>query len=973
MIIKKSIVSIVIFFCLAMYAFGSDGVMSGQKNVKVVQTVWFDIIYPEGSAQTAALLAENADRIYGEICSTLKTDQWARFPVVITPAQDEFNAYFTAVFYNHIVMYDTPSTESMAVFSNQFLSTFRHELTHAVTFNMKNKFWRTIGAVFGDAVNPAELIVTASHTEGAAVSFESMGGEGRLNNPYNGQSVQQSKLEELFPDYADIYGARDRYPLDGYYYFGGAFDAWLQKTYGMEKYAAFWYDCVNLKTIHQSFAFKAVYGIPLRTAWKEFRNSVQTPAINPDPVKSGQSADFFTGTHTYSAQNQRGSLYSNVSSSRTGLLYTDRSSNSVWFSAWDVVSDSYQKAVKLFTVLNMTRATLSADGRFCAVSSMDRGHAVPKSMVRIYGMSSHHWYMVPLTGIRDAAIVGSSRQYYLSVVKTFGQQTSLCVYELILNENNDIAGIRLTAEAPFPAGDIPFSPVDGGDRSVVYLYKTGLSWSIREYFFLEDRIITYTLPYEHLVLRSVSSAFAAGNKKSFLFSWAKSGGADSTLPRLGILSLSSDHTPQVWFQPQDFSGGVYNPVMLTNGLIAYSGHFYEDWRLLAMSNDTFSDTGLPVTVQNVLSEPVSQIEKCNVAPEYPSLADAKPYHPLKYYSRGLLLPWADVYRYTYNSDDEFSTTMLPLGVSYASSNPWSSGIVELAAGYNPSVQSGALHAVLQGGTATSLFSYTISGQAEFDGDGFRQTMNSAQVASAVPVGTVSYLVFSDTVQLFEGQSDANDPDLFVGRNTFTGGYTNIHKTGPGSYEFGGFALSASHIIRYRCDTGASWSTDNLYQDLSPAVSVQLPGIVPWSCRSGYTYNFPIEMNSVLFPGSATFLKTTGTVTLFGAEIQRALPVFSILYAQRYRFLAGYVCRYTYSDSDSWDFLDTPHLVDRLCRGDMTFYDSVSLIAQLVLAPNYGMLASASNKINLSTGITYRMHKEPDQNQFEATFKGTISY
>ncbi len=131
---KKSFL-IVFSFLFAFTLFAYDGVMSGEKNLKVYKTQWFDIIYPESCVNSAALLAKNADKIYLEIAENYKSSPYFRMPVVLTSKVQQFNAYFSEAPYNHIVLYVTRPSENMNVFSQELLSTFKHELTHAFTFN----------------------------------------------------------------------------------------------------------------------------------------------------------------------------------------------------------------------------------------------------------------------------------------------------------------------------------------------------------------------------------------------------------------------------------------------------------------------------------------------------------------------------------------------------------------------------------------------------------------------------------------------------------------------------------------------------------------------------------------------------------------------------------------------------------------------------------------------------------------------
>ena len=198
-------------FLLCAQLFAHSGSMSGEKDLRVVKTRWFDIIYPARCEQSASILYEKADGVYEEVTAQYGLTPSFRIPVVITPAVERFNAFWTSVPYNHITIYDTGASGSseLAVFSETLLSTFRHELTHAVTFNMKNGVWNAITKIFGDCVVPGMLTVTTGMAEGATVTSESASGEGRLNDEYSKHYVKQAKIENQFPSYHDVSGASD--------------------------------------------------------------------------------------------------------------------------------------------------------------------------------------------------------------------------------------------------------------------------------------------------------------------------------------------------------------------------------------------------------------------------------------------------------------------------------------------------------------------------------------------------------------------------------------------------------------------------------------------------------------------------------------------------------------------------------------------------------------------------------------------
>ena len=68
--------------------------------------------------------------MYEQICLNLNTVCYQRFPVTITKSVEELNAYFSAVPYNRIVLYDTFVNSELDTYKNTLESVFYHELTH---------------------------------------------------------------------------------------------------------------------------------------------------------------------------------------------------------------------------------------------------------------------------------------------------------------------------------------------------------------------------------------------------------------------------------------------------------------------------------------------------------------------------------------------------------------------------------------------------------------------------------------------------------------------------------------------------------------------------------------------------------------------------------------------------------------------------------------------------------------------------
>jgi len=1001
-IINFFIVSIFVSFSLS----AADGVMWGEKDIRVVKTQWFDIIYAPDSAESAEHLARHADAIYEDVCAYLETEQWKRFPVVITPAQDEFNAYYSPACYDTIVMYDTPVTKKIAVATDDFLSTFRHELTHAVSYNMKNVFWRGVGAVFGDVVNPAYLFITRSRTEGVAVASESAGGEGRLNDPYSAQTVRQAKIEGAFPSHADIYGSRDIYPYDTNYHFGAAFENWIQKTYGMKNYARFLYKCVNFQTVHASVAFKSVYGISVKEAWRLFYDSVAVPASAaqyPDPLVKGACKDYFSGTDKRSKENSRASRYASLVSCSSGFGFTDDAAGSFYFSKWDAGRRCCDRAKKICTVKNLRYTSLSTDGEYAAFSVMSERHAVPKSEVHIFNMKNRSRYTIRETGLRDAAVVLWNGAYYLAAIKTKSQQSTLAVYKLDKSASGKVRGASFVASRPLARGDVAFTPKDAGGGEIVYVCKSGMKWSIRLYSIADGTEKVYDAPYDRMVIGDVSLANAANAEKTFTFSWA----AEDTMPRFGklIIKKSDDgraDSASMLLQTDDVSGGVYDPVMLQNGSIAYTGHFFRDNRLLTAESDsmTMREIALDAKRERVENSDTDKARSAETADNVQSgeqaagnrdaqtiFARSKKYNPFDYYKRGIFLPVGIASTYGHNALGDVTSMLLPFGLTYASNNPWSSKIAIVSGGYSILSNSGAIETRFQSGTATSLFKYSLSNQIEFDRRGFKQTAHSLNFSSAIPVGRISRLTFGNDAHIFAGRQSRTefpkgftslfgileDDDalpMFIAINKLSVGYSNIYKTGAGVYERAGFAANASYIIKYEAAWGTPFSQDNVYQNLSVNAAVCLPRILPYVCRYDYTYNFPLTLGTRFFPSRSTFIKNTAEIILFAGEVQKAIPLF---YVNRWALRASYTGRFDYMGGSSWDFFDTPHLVRNLFSGEMRYCDSVTLFASLTFTPNFGAAATPLLTSTLRAGLRYVIRETKKQNYFAFEFGWNLAY
>ncbi len=277
----KKLFAVLCTIFIALSGFAINGAMSGSKGqVKVIHLEHFDVIYAEEAEESGLKIAAVCEEYYKEISDYLAFDPQLFLPVTITRTVEQLNAYFTQVPYNRIVLFDTPPDSSLDMYKETLTQVFYHELTHAITMNMKSPFWQGLSAFFGDVITPSNINLTTFWDESATVCFESRGEGGRLNDSFATQLVTAAKVKNCFPDWRDVTGARDTYPGgNDAYYFGGMFARYLVEKYGIEKYSAFWQRAGRNPAIFSgSTTFKGTYEKSLDEEWKDFEESVYVPS-----------------------------------------------------------------------------------------------------------------------------------------------------------------------------------------------------------------------------------------------------------------------------------------------------------------------------------------------------------------------------------------------------------------------------------------------------------------------------------------------------------------------------------------------------------------------------------------------------------------------------------------------------------------------------------------------------------------------
>ncbi|MBR5400178.1 MAG: hypothetical protein IK102_00075 [Treponema sp.] len=942
---KNRIVAKVFLFLLICSPLSAvnQGVMSGAGKLRVSQTKWFDIIYAPKNAVTAKILYENADDIYSRLAQSYGVEPFLRMPVVITSTVEQFNAYQTNTPYACIVIYDTAVSSDLAVFSQTLLSTFTHELTHALTYNLKDDAYKVLAKIWGDGWAGYYLSITRGIAEGATVSYESSTGEGRLNDSYVLQMLRQAKIEGQFPSYSDVKGASDSYPANSFYYFNGAFAQFLQQNYGMDKYAEFWFRCVNLKNYTAAGAFKKAFGIKLNQAWTLFKDSFEVPEVaGANPVELGQAYDFFDpAANDYSINNNAGSTYTNLCASSKGIYYSGGSYNWVYFvDTAQLQKGGAVKPKRIFRHDYLDGLTVSADGRFAAVSYYSNLSSNTKHKAAIYDLQNKTWFNIPQSNIACPSIIIKDGQYYVVWQKYEPQKYFICVNKIRLEKN--IRGLEETAVLEFGPEEIPFDFTDLGDGRLAFIKKSELNYGICVADLELSAVQEYMVPQEGIRLQNLSSVMGEGQTGRLAFSWA----TKQTLPRLGFFDTN---LAQFSLYKKNISGGIHEPALSADSQIIYVAKFFRQNRLLKL-NQNEQDYDTYIAQAQDTQPAAAPLITTQVLPY-------KPFKPFSYAFKGFLLPV---------SIASTDSNLTPLGFTYITSTPWTSGLFITSGGYGIQAGAGAFHMEYSGGTGTSLFTYDISSDMVIDGMGMSQVSANVSAQNRFDFGTRSAALFAASAKAVYGRSD-----FLVNYQSLSATYSNIVSYGPGKYERGGFTFSTGVIHSGSVKVKPVFAKDMDYFDLVFALETDIPRLIPVLCHNNFTYNLPLKLKAGLFASNAgnySVASASAEALLFGYNIQKAIPGVSALFINDVILTLRYMGGFDFADIADYDvnwhiaYLDK--YVRQIADGTIKYRDYATIKLTLGFTPNVGGFADTQFRYNFFLSYSFGKKENLPQKLFD---------
>ncbi len=501
------------------------------KPLRVMETNWFDILFPPESEKTAALVALFADTYLEDICTILETSPGKRMPILIRSDRQRLNGMYSPWPYSRLVLHDTVPTEGeLAGSTNTILMVLYHELVHAVSLTLRSPVIDNLSRVFGDGltVNGA-ITMPYSFIEGVTVSLESSNGQGRLNDPLVYHHVFQDALEGRFLSHVAASGVSDSWPgLTNAYHYGGFFSKWLQEHWGMSRYARLWREGASFHPLRSSLGsrFRQVYGISVDDAWSAFETSL---AAGTSRVRSEDTRDLSgRGIHTA------------LASGTPGLVWSDRHSGTVCLRTPD------GEVHPLFDCdSSLSRLSISPDGRYVLASRISKTGNGEIPVAEIFDLHKNAFTGERFPGFRDAAFMGNEQ---ICAVRNEGQHVFLVRCNRSYPDNQTV----LYESGPDHEFSMIYSPTDAGEGRIAFILANGgdrhvmltdtVSGQSRELGF------TRMTPW----LRYLSSRVSE-DEVYLYFSWAPPGG----MYRYGLYTLFGG---SLVLQQSDISGGVFSPV-----------------------------------------------------------------------------------------------------------------------------------------------------------------------------------------------------------------------------------------------------------------------------------------------------------------------------------------------------------------------------------------------------------------------------
>lgn len=950
---KKSVLALLLAVLQAALCF-ADPVLNPLEKLNVVNTKYFDVIYPKGSENTAFAIANNCDALYEKAAAYFNEETKMHLPVTIVPGSQVLNAHYTPVPYSHIVIYDTVSTEiELGNYKDSLVEIFYHELVHAVSLSIrKKKEWQNMAKIFGDLFSPNNVIMTTAFAEGATVSLESKEGFGRLNSGFTLNYVVQAKIEDKFPDYYEFHGGKDVYPKGKIpYMFGGAFSQFLQDKYGYEKYAALW--STDEHILMDKF-FMEAYGKYINNEWLDFEKSVPVPEL------ADESA---VGRINGSEGRYKALVYSR-NEKYHGYIYYSIFEEGLYFIKDDLSNSANPKRLCSLdsSVINIS-VSPDESRLYITLLAADNSETY---CTKIFNLDKGRFESKTIKNLLMSQEFTAGGKNYIAGITINNSDSEISIYDAETFEKTKNIPLKHFCEA---------YNVCEAENGFAFTYKEEGYWSVCvadcSNGLQNISFTNYMLPKE-IIPVTISYDRNDQGKNQFTLSVTGRGyeSEDKNLPgamiRLAKVNLSADKSnAQISFQKTDVSGSVTEPVEC-DGKYAFISKMYE-WFYVSYFTD-----GIPGGLSEPYEMPCKalQIE----APEDDGIKLNSEYKVASYtgikqmLKRPMLLPAfvPDVNISTIQNKLIDRTDRFGLGLSAVSSLPGENFYACTGAGFNPFDLETMLNLSILGGGKGLIFAGKTG--VEFAKTSFKDFYAIGSIYGSRPLFTrnisVEYLVNSNFTYNASNEINLiNDAVLGLSYSKHTD--SSIH-----SYFSSAGKITWNDTIKFK--NGSLLTEEGEYEkayigNIGISQSFHFPQILPVKNPWGFTVNFPLTVSANLIPSSEVFFAGGAKVVLFGQELQCQTGD-APFYLQRYYLTAGATAAWC-------DLLEPMSIMNA-----GTHFKQMNLMAKqyactagahLLLAVQAGPLASVS--LDCGLDVSVYLKNEVNSKKYQITLFNVITF
>jgi len=910
------------FLFLTFNLFSTDNVEPENKSYYQINTKYFQIIYQPESLETATIIAENADRIYEEIAKKLGTETNLSIPVLIRSDIQALNAYFTSYPYNRIVIYDTvPDSQNLAVFSETILSVFYHELTHAVSLNMKSKPWEIASFLFGDFFSPTVLTSPTMFSEGATVSFESAFGEGRLNSGYAKNILVQAKLENNLPDWKEASGANDKYRVGDYpYIFGGAFHQFLQEKYGMEKYSELWKELGSTHLFTES-AFKKVYGTKLKDEWKLFLETIPLlPVVESNQIELTKKDnitcfDVVNDTIVYYSKNEKG-----------------------------IFRIKNNQTQKIITELSVVDLAISEDESFLAVTKLSENY---EYLTYIFDLQEKKYLSGVLKSFRLPVFSKIDDKLVLCGLISQQNKETILFYEIDANKN--LSEINISNKWEYFSNLEVFDIASNEEKN-----RISLIGKIKNQWYFAEIKIDYLKQMQNqdlsLIFEKVYKfpenfvpySLVANKDNSYFFSYTEK---NYSLSRFATLIDDKLYTQQ-----EDISGGIFSPYLLGNGFAFLNQKLkYNTISFVKNIPGGLSDGLVLEDISKDFNKEFYEIEKQQK--ENPNLKitfeKSKKYSDFNFLNKTVLIPLFSNFDITTSTYLTLKSAQSLPGFTLMYQNPLENRALGFGFGYLQSIMNGHV-SFTSVGLVDSFFLLTGVFEREDNSDfSFSESDISIKISKSFPITKSNMTVGFDFNRLY-----------YIPNNLKTVKLTALNVQMSGMYG----ALGAGiYIEKYK---EGSLFTPSIFG------TIKIPRLLPFSSPFGVTLNLPVNISWALCQDFSSLINLTGEITLFSAEIHKAVPLIP-LYVNRFSITSEYLLMINNKTIESFYLSGFFDKLENL-EEKTSMLQAITASAYFELTPVIGNLTNVRTKFGIDF-VYYLNYPISREVPYEITIAGMFTF